>query len=296
MRGLSDEAFREFLRAPRSSPVAALVRLRWPDRLRLPLQRPSGALRAATSGSLSMQPVQEADIAHGGHDLPRDQAAADTLVRRHPPGRDGEERHLVGGTRPPSRGQAADGLCREASRSPRLIPRREGQTRLTGRVDDGRRLSRRSPVRQKTGPPERGGHDALSWSAVSTSPELRPRKLKLAPVKGDSNREVARGSKHLLARKHRRGGCDVRTGLLERTRRSRLQPPGDPHRVDSRQPSPQGIVQIGLNTNARQRSNCSITSTYRKLGPDHAGRYLASFAWRYNRRYSTPDNDPAFRP
>ena len=24
----------------------------------------------------------------------------------------------------------------------------------------------------------------------------------------------------------------------------------------------------------------AITGTYRKLGPDHAGRYLASFAWR----------------
>ena len=40
----------------------------------------------------------------------------------------------------------------------------------------------------------------------------------------------------------------------------------------------------------------AITGTYRKLGPDHAGRYLASFAWRYNPRYQTPDNDPAFRP
>ena len=29
----------------------------------------------------------------------------------------------------------------------------------------------------------------------------------------------------------------------------------------------------------------AITGTYRKLGTDHAGRYLASFAWRYNRRY-----------
>ena len=36
-------------------------------RLRLPLLRPSGALRAGGSGSLSMQP--ERDIAHGGHDL-----------------------------------------------------------------------------------------------------------------------------------------------------------------------------------------------------------------------------------
>ena len=40
----------------------------------------------------------------------------------------------------------------------------------------------------------------------------------------------------------------------------------------------------------------AITGTYRKLGPDHAGRYLASFAWRYNPALSTPDNDPAFRP
>ena len=113
VRGLSDEAFSGGLRyggaVPLGAGPAALA-----GRLPLPLLRPSGALRAGGSGSLSMQPVQEADIAHGGHDLPRDQAAADTLVRRHPPDRDGEERHLVGGTRPPSRGQAADGLGREA--------------------------------------------------------------------------------------------------------------------------------------------------------------------------------------
>ncbi len=28
----------------------------------------------------------------------------------------------------------------------------------------------------------------------------------------------------------------------------------------------------------------AITGTYRKLGPGHAEHYLASFAWRYNRR------------
>ena len=30
---------------------------------------------------------------------------------------------------------------------------------------------------------------------------------------------------------------------------------------------------------------CAITGTYRKISPNHAQRYLASFAWRYNRRY-----------
>ena len=34
--------------------------------------------------------------------------------------------------------------------------------------------------------------------------------------------------------------------------------------------------------------------TYRKLGPDHAGRYLASFAWRYNRRYQLETMIPRF--
>ena len=33
---------------------------------------------------------------------------------------------------------------------------------------------------------------------------------------------------------------------------------------------------------------------YRKLGPDHAGRYLASFAWRYNRRYQLETMIPRF--
>ena len=39
---------------------------------------------------------------------------------------------------------------------------------------------------------------------------------------------------------------------------------------------------------------CAITGTYRKLGPDHAGRYLASFAWRYNRRYQLETMIPRF--
>jgi hypothetical protein len=29
----------------------------------------------------------------------------------------------------------------------------------------------------------------------------------------------------------------------------------------------------------------SPSHTYRRVSPEHAGRYLASFAWRYNRRF-----------
>ena len=38
----------------------------------------------------------------------------------------------------------------------------------------------------------------------------------------------------------------------------------------------------------------AITGTYRKIGPDHAERYLASFAWRYNRRYQLQTMIPRF--
>ena len=40
-------------------------------------------------------------------------------------------------------------------------------------------------------------------AAVSTSPEGRPGKLKLAPVKGFRKREIARGAKHWLAPERR---------------------------------------------------------------------------------------------
>ena len=38
----------------------------------------------------------------------------------------------------------------------------------------------------------------------------------------------------------------------------------------------------------------AIVGTCRKLGPDHAGCYLASFAWRYNRRYQLKSMIPRF--
>ena len=38
----------------------------------------------------------------------------------------------------------------------------------------------------------------------------------------------------------------------------------------------------------------AITGTYRKLGPNHADRYLASFAWRYNRRFQLQTMIPRF--
>ena len=108
-----------------------------------------------------------------------------------------------------------------------VMARREGETPLTGRVemDDAYLGGVRSGGKRGRG----AAGKTPFVAAVSTSPEGRPRKLKLVPVKGFRKREIARGAKHWLA--PRRGGCDGRLGLLERTRRDRLQPSGNPHRV-----------------------------------------------------------------
>ena len=162
-----------------------------------------------------------------------------------------------------------------------VMARREGETALAGRVemDDAYLGGVRSGGKRGRG----AAGKTPFVAAVSTSPEGRPRKLKLAPVKGFRKREIARGAKHWLAP----GAAvvtDIEPGLLERTRRSRLQPSGDPHRVGPTG-GPQGIVQQAWVNTTLGNIKSAIAGTYRQLGPDHAGRYLASFDWRYNRRY-----------
>ena len=89
-----------------------------------------------------------------------------------------------------------------------VMARREGETRLAGRVemDDaylggvrsggkrGRGAAGKTPFVAAVSTSPEGRFVA----AVSTSPEGRPRKLKLTPVKGFRKREIARGARPLL--------------------------------------------------------------------------------------------------
>ena len=84
----------------------------------------------------------------------------------------------------------------------------------------------------------------------------------------------------------RRG--DGRTGLLERTRRAACSHQAIRTAAGARMASFKWV-----NTTLGNIKS-AITGTYRKLGPDHAGRYLASFAWRYNRRYQLQTMIPRF--
>ena len=126
-------------------------------------------------------------------------------------------------------------------------------------------------------------------AAVSTSPEGRPRKVKLVPVKGFRKREIARGAKRWLA-----PGSEVLTDGLRCW--NALDGVVGSHRAirtgSGRQAARMAPFKWVNTTLGNIKS--AITGTYRKLGPDHAQRYLASFASRYNRRYQLNTMIPRF--
>ena len=126
-------------------------------------------------------------------------------------------------------------------------------------------------------------------AAVSTSPEGRPRKLKLVPVEGFRKREIARGAKHWLAP----GAAVVTDGLGCWSALDEIACSHQAIRTGSGRQAARRAPFKWVNTTLGNIKS-AITGTYRQLGPDHAGRYLASFAWRYNRRYQLETMIPRF--
>ena len=168
-----------------------------------------------------------------------------------------------------------------------VMARREADTPLSGRVemDDAYLGGARAGGKRGRGAPGKTPFVA----AVSTSPEGRPRKVKLVPVKGFRKREIARGAKRWLA-----PGSEVLTDGLRCW--NALDGVVGSHRAirtgSGRQAARMAPFKWVNTTLGNIKS--AITGTYRKLGPDHAQRYLASFAWRYNRRYQLNTMIPRF--
>ena len=135
-------------------------------RLRLPLLRPSGHCVLAGRGLYQCNRCKKQTSPTAGTIFHATKLPL-TLWFAAIHDRDGEERHLVGGTRPPSRGQAADGLDREAQDHGGDGAARGGDTAY-GAGGDGRRLSRRGALRRQAGP-RRGGQDALRGGGLDQS-------------------------------------------------------------------------------------------------------------------------------
>lgn len=168
-----------------------------------------------------------------------------------------------------------------------VMAKREADTRLDGRVemDDAYLGGSRSGGKRGRGAPGKTPFVA----AVSTGAKGGPRKVKLAPVKGFRKREIARGAKRWLA-----PGTEVVTDALGCW--SALHGIAASHRT-IRTGSGRRAARMApfkwVNTTLGNIKS-AIAGTYRKLGPDHAERYLASFAWRYNRRYQLDTMIPRF--
>ena len=169
-----------------------------------------------------------------------------------------------------------------------VMARREADTPLSGRVemDDAYLGGVRAGGKRGRGAPGKTPFVA----AVSTSPEGRPRKVKLVPVKGFRKREIARGAKLLAGPRKRRFVTDglrcwsALDGVVGSHRAIRT---GSGRQAARMAPFKWVNTTLG-------NIKSAITGTYRKLGPDHAQRYLASFAWRYNRRYQLNTMIPRF--
>ena len=126
-------------------------------------------------------------------------------------------------------------------------------------------------------------------AAVETTAERRPRKLKLLPIKGFRKREVER-----LARQHLASGATVVSdGLSCWTAVTRTGCAHEPLVTGSGKQAAKLASFKWVNTTLGN-VKAAIVGTYRQLSPAHAARYLASFAWRFNRRFQLDTMLPRF--
>lgn len=161
-----------------------------------------------------------------------------------------------------------------------VMHEREAKRPLTGRVemDDaylgGKRKGRRG----------RGAAGKVPFvAAVETTDEGKPRRMKLHPVSGFTAKAISKATSSFL-----RGECTVFTDGLP----------------CFRVVSDCGFTHIPLRTSGNKalqdstfkwvntvlgNVKCALVGTYRSISDKHAPRYLSSFAYRFNRRFSLPD-------
>ena len=285
VRGLSDEAFREAFGTEEQC-RAALVRLRWPDGFLCPCCGHRGHCVLAGRGlyqcnRCKKQTSPTAGTIFHATKLPLTLwfAAIHPIVTA----KNGISSVELGrrlGVKQPTAWAVKHKIMA-------VMARREGETPLTGRVemDDAYLGGVRSGGKRG-----RGGQDALRGGGLDQS--------RGAPAQAEAGAGQGlpqardRAWRQALAGP-RRGGCDGRLGLLERTRRSRLQPSGNPHRVGPTG-GPHGAVQMGEH-DARQHQ----VRDHRDLSqarPRSRRALPRQFRLALQPALSTRNHDPAFRP
>ena len=195
VRGLSDEAFREAFGTEEQC-RAALLRLRWPDGFVCPCCGHRGHCVLAGRGLYQCNRCKKQTSPTAGTIFHATKLpltlwfAAIHLIVTAKNGISSVELGRRLGVKQPTAWAVKHKIMA-------VMARREGETPLTGRVemDDAYLGGVRSGGKRGRG----AAGKTPFVAAVSTSPEGRPRKLKLVPVKGFRKREIARGAKHWLA-------------------------------------------------------------------------------------------------
>ena len=246
VRGLSDEAFREAFGTEEQC-RAALLRLRWPDGFLCPCCGHRGHCVLAGRGlyqcnRCTKQTSPTAGTIFHATKLPLTLwFAAIHLIVTAKNGISSVELGRRLGVKQPTAWTVKHKIMA-------VMARREGETRLTGRVemDDAYLGGVRSGGKRGRG----AAGKTPFVAAVSTSPEGRPRKLKLAPVKGFRKREIARGAKHWLAPgaavvtdglAGRRSQGDSNDRLRQARRRGYASPPSRYRRTAHEDPAVAGV-------------------------------------------------------
>ena len=121
-----------------------------------------------------------------------------------------------------------------------VMARREEETAALGAGGDGRRLSRRGALRRQAGP-WRGGQDTLRGGGLDQS---RGASAQGEAGPGQGLPQARDRTRCCALAGPRVRGCDGRPRLLERARRGRVQPSGDPYRLKT-QGVPHGAIQMG---------------------------------------------------
>jgi hypothetical protein len=154
---------------------------------------------------------------------------------------------------------------------------RENAKRLDGRIEmDDAYLGGHRPGRRGRGAAGKQPFVA----AVSTGDERQPRKIKLLPVKGFRKKEVKRLVSEHLASTSRlvTDGLSCWTAAAEAGLHHTAMVTGSGRRAARWSPFKWVNTTLG-------NVKAAIVGTYRRISPEHAGRYLGSFAWRHNRRF-----------
>ena len=117
-------------------------------------------------------------------------------------------------------------------------------------------------------------------AAVETTPERKPRRLRLTVVKGFRKREVEKVARRDLAP----GSTVVSDGLSCWPAVEKAGCEHRPMRTGSGRQAARWAPFRWVNT-CLGNIKAAIVGTYRHVSPKHAQSYLASFAYRFNRRF-----------